>query len=224
MIPAAGVGRRMGNKQPKQYLQLKGRSILEHSLEKLFTSEAVAGVAVGIAAGDEYWEKLDIRNKKLLGAYVGGAERINTVLNGLDFLSKWAAADDWVMVHDAVRPCVSPGDINLLIEKALQSNRSAILASPVTDTVKRVNADSTIEDTVNRAELMVAMTPQLFPIKLLRKALCNALDQNILSTDESSAVEMLGEKPLAITGRRSNIKITTVEDLQMANVFIDNQH
>lgn len=220
VIPAAGVGRRMGNSRPKQYLQLNGRSILEHSLEKLFTSKAVEGVAIGIAANDEYWGKLAIRNEKLLGSYVGGDERINTVLNGLRFLSKWAARDDWVMVHDAVRPCVSVKDINLLVDKAMQSNRSAILASPVIDTVKRLNSDGTIECTLNRDELILALTPQLFPYSLLQNALGSAVDRKIHSTDESAAVEMLGEKPLAVMGCRTNIKITTIEDLTLANILL----
>ncbi len=223
VVPAAGVGRRMGKNQPKQYLEIRGRSIIEHSLDKLFGCKAVAGVAVGIAPDDAYWEKLDIRNKKLLGAFVGGSERVNTVLNGLDFLSNWATGDDWVMVHDAARPCVSLKDINLLIDKSLEFNCSVILASPVTDTVKRVNACNVIQGTVNRDELMLAMTPQLFPVKLLRLALRTAIDNNIPTTDESAAVEKLGKKPLAIRGQRTNIKITTVDDLQLANIFIDEQ-
>ena len=220
IIPAAGVGRRMAISQPKQYLQLEGKTILEHSLDKLSSCEAVAGVAVGIADNDAYWHKLEISHENLLGTYVGGAQRIHTVLKGLEYISKWAAKDDWVMVHDAVRPCVEVADIDLLIERAMQLKCSAILATPVIDTVKKLNQNGVIETTLNREELMLAATPQLFPIALLQRALELALAQNILSTDESAAVEMLGELPLAIATRRSNIKITTAEDLQIAGIFL----
>ena len=223
IIPAAGVGRRMARSQPKQYLKLKGKTIIEHSLRQISRCSAVSGIVVGIAEDDDYWDKFEIKNKKLLGVYKGGTQRIHTVLNGLDFLSEWAGEDDWVMVHDAVRPCVCVEDVNKLVKQAMQSNRSAILASPVIETVKKINSDDEIETTLNREHLMLAMTPQLFPIKLLQQALRCAIDKAILSTDESAAVELLGLQPLAITGQRSNIKITTAEDLQIADLFLTDQ-
>ena len=224
VIPTAGIGRRMASTKPKQYLKLKGKTIIEHSLGQLSKCNAVSGIAVGIAESDSYWQKLNIKNKKFLGTYIGGSQRIHTVLNGLDYLSQWVGEQDWVMVHDAVRPCVRVEDIDLLVEHALRLNQSAILASPVIDTVKKINANAEIQTTLNRDVLMLAMTPQLFPFKLLQKALKSAIDKDIVSTDESAAVEILGLQPLAITGQRSNIKITTAEDLQIANLFLDDHN
>ena len=221
IIPAAGLGRRMAVATPKQYLKLNGKTIVEHSLEQLCRCEKVAGVVVGVAENDEYWDRSGINNDKLLGTYHGGAQRIHTVLKGLEFLSKWAAKEDWVMVHDAVRPCVGLDDINLLIEQAMQFKCSAILASSVIDTVKKINSQSQIVSTLDRDDLMLALTPQLFPVKLLQQALKSSIDRNILSTDESAAVEMLGEKPLIVKGCRSNIKITTAEDLKIAKLFLN---
>lgn len=221
LVPAAGIGRRMASQQPKQYLKIHGKTILEHSLERLSRCDYVAGIAVGIAEQDTYWAELNITDQKLLGSYVGGVERIHTVVNGLDFISAWAAEGDWVMIHDAVRPCVRPEDINRLVEQALRFNRSAILATPVVDTVKKVNSQSFIQATLNRDELMLAATPQLFPLARLEQSLKAAIDQCVLSTDESAAVELLGESPLAVRTDRTNIKITTAEDLAVAELFLD---
>ena len=222
VIPAAGVGRRMAHSVPKQYLKVQGKTILEHSLDQLCRCEFVAGVAVGIAANDDYWDLLEIKNEKLLGSYLGGIERIHTVMKGLEFLSGWAAKEDWVMVHDAVRPCVALEDINRLVDQARRLNRSAILATPVIDTVKKVTTQGGIQATLNRDELMLAATPQLFPIARLKQALQSAVDRAILSTDESAAVEMLGDSPLVVRAERSNIKITTSEDLPIAEMILQN--
>lgn len=223
MIPAAGVGLRLAGSKPKQYLEIGGMSIIEHTLARLCACEAVKGIVVGIAQNDDFWEKLGFNHKKLLGTFHGGSARVITVLNGLSYLSNQAGADDWVMVHDAVRPCVTLADIDLLIGSAVQAKYGAILASPVIDTIKRVNAGGGIENTLNRDELMAAMTPQLFPYRILHKALRHAVDQNMLTTDESAAVELLGHKPLAVRGCRSNIKITTIEDLRIAEMIIGDQ-
>lgn len=223
IIPAAGIGRRLGATTPKQYLKLMGKTILEHSLEKMLACDRLSGTVVGIAPDDVVWPALGIGHPRLLGAYPGGVERVNTVIHGLDFLSSRAAPADWVLVHDAVRPCVSPERIEALINRGLASDYGAILASRVVDTIKRVDANGRIGQTLDRRALMLATTPQLFPIRLLRQALDRAIEQQLEITDESSAIEALGRMPLAIEDRRDNIKITRAEDLDLARLILDQQ-
>ncbi len=221
IIPAAGMGRRMGADLPKQYLQIADKTILGHSINKLLGCELVAGVAVGIAENDEYWSSLYIDHARFLGSYSGGRERIHTVLNGLEFLQDHANGNDWILVHDAVRPCVEIEDIRRLIEKGLKNESGAILANKVVDTVKQINKQNEIQQTLDRNQLALAQTPQLFPLSVLKKALSLAVDNNQLSTDESAAVEALGLKPIVIEGSRTNIKITASEDLKLAELIIN---
>jgi len=216
IIPAAGIGKRMNSTIPKQYIQLAGKTILEHSVSKLLASHEVAGAIVGICANDENWNQLKIDHPRFLNSYSGGSERIHTVLNGLQYLQNHASEKDWVLVHDAVRPCVEVEDINKLIKCGLKSESGAILAHKIVDTVKRVNEKEEIQKTLDRNELVLAATPQLFPISLLKKALTQAIEKGKISTDESAAVEALGLNPLIIEGKRTNIKITAAEDLEIA--------
>ena len=217
------MGKRMAQNLPKQYLKLNGKTIIEHSLVRLLNLDRVSGVVVGIAETDQFWSKLAVKHEKFLGIYTGGSERIHTVLKGLEYLSQWAQPEDWVMVHDAVRPCVSETDITALINNGLESKTGAILAARVVDTIKKVNPNGVIESTANRDEFMLAMTPQLFPIQLLTRALHSALGKNKLSTDESGAVEEIGRQPVVVEGQRNNIKITTSEDLELARVVLKQQ-
>ena len=210
----------MGAELPKQYLQVAGKTVLEHSINKLLDCNLIAGVAVGVAENDEHWVDLKITHSRFVGHYQGGAERIHTVLNGLDFLQNHAGDRDWVLVHDAVRPCIKVADINYLIEQGLETQAGAILANKVVDTVKKINSEDQIQQTINRSELALAQTPQLFPLKILKKALNSALENNQLSTDESAAVEALGLEPIVIEGNRTNVKITTPEDLELAELLI----
>ena len=221
LIPAAGIGKRVGSTIPKQYLQLADKTVLEHSIDKLLSCDAVVGLVVGIAENDFHWNQLDINHPRFLGDYPGGKERIHTVLNGLDFLQTHASENDWVLVHDAVRPCVDVEDIERLIRVGLNSECGVILANKVVDTVKQISCEDEIQQTLNRNELALAATPQLFPINLLKKALNQALKQEQLSTDESAAVEALGLKPLIVEGKRTNIKITTPDDLELMKFIFD---
>ena len=220
LIPAAGIGKRMHSVVPKQYLKLSDKTVLEHSIEKLLSCDAITGLAVGIARNDAYWSKLNINHLRFLGSYSGGKERIHTVLNGLEYLADHVTENDWVLVHDAVRPCVELKDVEQLIDKGLKSESGAILANRVVDTVKRIKGKDKIQETVDRNYLALAATPQLFPITLLKTALTHALETNQLSTDESAAVEALGMSPIIVEGKRTNIKITTPEDLELARLII----
>ena len=220
IIPAAGIGKRMGGELPKQYLKLAGKTVLEHSIDKLLGCDSISGVVVGIADIDANWNQLNIHHSRFIGDYQGGEERIHTVLKGLQFLENHASKNDWAMVHDAVRPCIDIEDIEKLIQHCQKNKTGAILANKVVDTVKKINSKNEIQQTVDRNDLAFAATPQLFPIRILKRALTQAIDCGQLSTDESAAVEGLGLKPIIVEGKRTNIKITTPDDLELAKLII----
>ena len=222
IIPAAGVGRRMGSDTPKQYLLLDERTVVEHTLSVFDSHPAISEVIIAISENDEYWSSLNIALSKPLHVVDGGKERCDSVLNALTFLQKRANADDWVLVHDAARPCLRTEDLNLLLEKCQSHAVGGILAVPVRDTMKRSDAN-TIKETVDRENLWHALTPQMFRFKLLKDALESALKKNNIITDEASAIELAGYQPLLVEGHADNIKITRPEDLTLAAFFIDQQ-
>lgn len=223
VVPAAGVGARMGGDLPKQYLQLGGKTILEHTLERLLTIPSVAGVVVALAKDDALWPSLAISRHPLIHRVDGAAERAGSVLNGLTYLQDKLQPQDWVLVHDAARPCVSLASIALLCESLLQDAVGGILAVPVSDTLKQLGAGSSIATTVDRRSLWRAQTPQLFRHKLLRDCLIQALADSETITDESSALEVCGYSPKVIEGREDNIKITRPDDLLLAAFILQQQ-
>jgi len=158
IVPAAGVGKRVGGPVPKQYLDLNGRPLIEWTLNCLLELELQQLIVV-VSAEDEYWPDLYILNNSRIQTAAGGKERCHSVLNGLDSLADMAAADDWVLVHDAARPCVRITDIRRLIEAAMAANQGGILAMPVRDTIKKSNDNNEIEDTIDRSSLWHAFTP-----------------------------------------------------------------
>jgi 2-C-methyl-D-erythritol 4-phosphate cytidylyltransferase len=225
VVPAAGSGSRMQAGVPKQYLPLVGRPILFHTLERLCTWPRLHGVWVGITAGDKHW--LALRKEcaqlpRFRGAYDGGAQRAETVLNGLRAVSAEAKDDDWVMVHDAVRPCIRHGDLDHLVE-AVREADGGLLALPVTDTVKRADGEGRVLDTVPRAGLWRALTPQMFRLGRLRLALEQALARDEEITDEAAAIERLGDRPRVVAGQPDNIKITLPADLALAELYLKRQ-
>lgn len=222
LVPAAGAGLRMGSAIPKQYLSLAGRPVLAHTLDRLCAHPKVSGVLVGIAADDAHWPTLRYRHRKFLGAFVGGQERMHTVLNGLAALGEQARDADWVLVHDAVRPCVRAEDIDALIEKGAHGD-GALLAVPVADTVKRVDAQQRVLETVARDGLWRALTPQMFRLTALRAALEAARAQALVLTDEAAAMERSGALPWVVHGHGDNIKITLPEDLPLAELYLQRQ-
>lgn len=223
IVPAAGSGARMRAAVPKQYLPLLGRPVIAHALERLCAPARVRGVLVGLAPDDEHWQRAAIHLPKLLGTFTGGGTRAQTVLNGLAALAAHARADDWVMVHDAVRPCLRADDVQRLIEGATASGDGGLLALPVSDTVKRVDGSSKVVETVARANLWRALTPQLFRVDRLETALRRALDRGVDATDEAAAIEADGGHPLVVAGHPDNIKITLPEDLPLAELFLRRQ-
>ncbi|MFL6622326.1 MAG: 2-C-methyl-D-erythritol 4-phosphate cytidylyltransferase [Sulfurifustis sp.] len=224
IVPAAGVGARMQAAVPKQYLPLLGRPVILHTLQRLCSYAPVRGVLVGVAPEDAYWPQLPTETLgKLAGTFIGGAVRAKTVLNGLVALADHARADDWVMVHDAVRPCVRHTDLDKLVAACNASSHGALLAAPVTDTVKRADASGAVLETVARAGLWRALTPQMFRLKQLRDALASAETDGVEMTDESAAIERRGGRPRVVEGASDNIKITRPADLAAAELFLTQQ-
>ncbi len=209
--------------RPKQYLPLLGRAMLLHTLERLGHYPRLRGLVVGIAADDAYWPTLAAETPTLLTTYVGGAERAQTVLNGLRALETYAAPDDWVLVHDAARPCVRHADVDSLLAAVAGHADGGLLALPLSDTVKRADHNGCIEETVARAGLWRALTPQVFRLAALRAALESAMRAGVEITDEASAMEYSGARPRLVHGHADNIKITVPEDLALAELFLREQ-
>lgn len=209
---------------PKQYLSLQGRPIVLQTLDRICSCPQIRGVLVGIAPDDHYWPGLTVPPLgNFLGTFEGGSVRARTVLNGLAALSAYAGPTDWVIVHDAVRPCVRHADLEKLLGAARACPDGALLASPVADTVKRGDSDDRVQETVSRAGLWRALTPQMFSLEKLREALSDALGRGEEITDESAAMESMGARPVLVEGYPDNIKITHATDLVLADLFLKRQ-
>lgn len=220
VLAAAGAGRRLGAASPKQYLCLAGRSILEHSLDRLLALPAIRGGVVVLAADDSRFSALNYTADKPLWRAEGGAERCQSVLNGLLALDGRAAEDDWILVHDAARPCVRPADLARLVNELIDDPVGGLLAVPVRDTLKRADAQGRIVATEPRDAFWQAQTPQMFRYGVLRRALQASITAGRPVTDEAAAVEALGLRPRLITGHYDNLKITTAEDLLLAEYYL----
>ncbi|MEZ9762152.1 2-C-methyl-D-erythritol 4-phosphate cytidylyltransferase [Vibrio splendidus] len=218
VVPAAGVGSRMKADRPKQYLQIHGKTILEHTVEKLLSHPQVSKIVVAVSDDDPYYPELPLNLNPQVIRVSGGTERADSVLSALDYIAQQQLSD-WVMVHDAARPCIQLSDIDKLISGAMTHDVGAILAAPVRDTMKR-GAQGQIEHTVDRVDLWHALTPQMFRSKPLRKVLSEALKQGVSITDEASAFEWKGLSPALIAGRSDNFKITQPEDLALAEFYL----
>ncbi len=220
VVPAAGVGRRMGSDIPKQYLPLNGRRVIEHTLQRLLDHPRIERILVALSPEDAWWPGTDHARHAGLITLDGGAERCHSVLHALDRLSGMAADDDWVLVHDAARPCLRSGDIDALMEGVADHPAGGLLGMPVRDTMKRADRSGQVAETVCREGLWHAFTPQMFRLGLLRDALSRALEQGVQVTDEASAMELAGHSPRLIAGRPDNIKITRPEDLALAAFYL----
>jgi 2-C-methyl-D-erythritol 4-phosphate cytidylyltransferase/2-C-methyl-D-erythritol 2,4-cyclodiphosphate synthase len=221
IVPAAGRGERFAPSSalPKQYTPLLGRTVLEWSLRVLLAEPTIHAIVVVLGAGDGHWENLaaKLASPKLLTT-IGGASRQDSVINGLDFLASRAAEEDWILVHDAARPCLSGDDLAALAEaigrQASGEIEGAVLAAPVVDTVKRArNGDV---ETIDREGLWRALTPQVFRFAQLRRALKDAARVGAAVTDEAQAMERIGVRPVLVPGSPFNIKVTRAEDLGLA--------
>lgn len=214
----------MGAERPKQYLQLSGRMIIEHTLERLCGHPKVAGVTVAVAQDDPWWERVRLTGVMAPRRCQGGGERYQSVLNGLGSLSEHGAEqNDWVLVHDAVRPCVRREDIVRLISEGGAHPVGGVLGVPVRDTIKRVDIESNVEETVSRDGLWHALTPQMFRLGALTKALERAQKDGVNVTDEAQAMERTGAFPRMVEGYSDNLKITTSADLALAELYLQAQ-
>lgn len=220
IVPAAGIGFRMNSQIPKQYLKIGPMTILEHTLNKLLTHPKIDKVVVVISAKDNLFNKLPIATHNKISTVFGGETRADSVLAGLNLLDD----DDWALVHDAARPCVDQNDITRLIETVMNLQLGGILATRISDTIKRAyrNNDAIIEQSEDRAFLWGAATPQLFKAGELKSCLLQALSHHITITDEASAIEYCGGHPLLVECRRDNIKITRPEDIALATFYLTN--
>lgn len=215
VIPAAGVGARMAADRPKQYLQLSGRTILEHSLDCFLGHPSLKGIVVSVAADDPFWPGLGCANDPRIQRAAGGRERADSVLNALLLLHAQGAADnDWVLVHDAARPNLARDDLDRLLQELADDPVGGLLAVPARDTLKRADANGRVEATVDRSTIWQAYTPQMFRLGALHRALADSLVAGVAITDEASAIEWAGQAPRLIEGRNDNIKVTRPEDLE----------
>ncbi len=216
IVPASGVGARMQGAVPKQYLQLCGKSILEHTLDRLLSFKQIDGVVLVLREEDRTWQTLNYQSRKPLITATGGEERQHSVFSGLLKLLEIETADPLVMVHDAVRPLVSHQDLQRLIKSAKHNPAGAILGVPVSDTLKRQDDQTNVAETVERGGLWRAFTPQLFRAKLLLKAFEHVSENNLPITDDAAAIEALGMRPALVECSVQNIKITHPQDLELA--------
>jgi 2-C-methyl-D-erythritol 4-phosphate cytidylyltransferase len=210
----------MGSAIPKQYLELQGRPVLEHTLERLIQHPDIVGTYVVIADDDDRWESSAFAGHPEIVRVKGGAERCHSVLNALVQLRQTADPEDWVLVHDAARPCLRSGDLDTLINSLRDHPVGGLLGMPVRDTMKRSNPQGVIQETVVRENLWHAFTPQMFRLGILHQALQDALEQGVEVTDDAAAMELAGHQPLMIQGHADNIKITRPEDLALAAFYL----
>lgn len=220
VVPAAGIGSRMQADRPKQYLTIGSQTILEHTLLKLAAHPAISRVVVALSPVDQYFSQLPLQNASWLTIVDGGSSRAESVNNALSEL----ADNEWALVHDAARPCVSSSDISRLIERTdAEQFSGGILATPVRDTMKRAcaeNAYPVVLKTEERDNLWHALTPQLFRAGKLRAALAAALEAGAVVTDEASAMEFVGYTVELIDSDPANIKITRPADLPLAQFYL----
>jgi 2-C-methyl-D-erythritol 4-phosphate cytidylyltransferase len=203
-------------------MELKGRRVIEHSLARLLSHPGIAGVYLALSPEDAWWSQTQFAGHPAVHRVVGGRERCHSVLNALDALADRASDFDWVLVHDAARPCLRLTDIDQLF--ALEAHPvGALLGVPVRDTIKKADEMGSILHTVEREHLWHAFTPQMFRLGALRRALGEALREGRVVTDEASAMEFAGWHPQLVEGHADNIKITRPEDLLLAGFYLEQQ-
>ena len=217
IVPAAGIGSRMQSVIPKQYLTINQKSILEHTLARLACVSEIDQICVAISPDDMWFGDIKLDPTRF-SQVLGGKERADTVFNALIYLKDQGY--DWVLVHDAARPLVKVDDIKLLMTQCIAHNQGGILAAKVKDTIKR--GGTCIEETVPRDDLWQALTPQMFKPDELYQALYHGIKQSAVITDEASAMELSGHQVMLVSGRSDNIKITTPEDLALAEFYLKN--
>ena len=222
IVPAAGLGTRIGDPVPKQYIPLRGRPMMFHSVETLASISRIECVCVVLAPLDRHWGEHDWSSlsSKVEPRFVGGATRAQSVMNGLKELAPRLAKDDFVLVHDAARPCIYPELVEQFLDEVGDDPVGGLLAMPVADTLKSADENLRVAATIPRINLWRAQTPQMFRADLLRRGLEIRPD----ATDEAQAVEAVGySAPRLVQGENSNIKVTFAEDLFLAGMILDHK-
>ncbi len=220
VVPAAGIGARMGADLPKQYLPLAGASVLEHSLRALLACSRLAAVIVALHPEDTRAQSLPVFADPRVQRVTGGAQRSDSVHLALAALLQQADPRDWVLVHDAARPCLRAADVEALIAAVTASDRGAILAEPIVDTVKQAGDDGLVQRTLDRRGLWRAQTPQMFRLGELHDALQDAARRGLAITDEASAMELAGHPVQLVSGPARNLKVTLPADLELARWYL----
>jgi len=217
LIPAAGVGARMGASAPKQYIRIGGKPMLRHTLDAFLSSDLIAHTFIVVSPDDPYIDSV-APNHGVTVLRCGGASRMESVRNGLAVLASTLAPSDWVLVHDAARPGLTAELIEKLISATGEHPVGGLLGLPVVDTVKRC-IEGEACGTIPRNGLWLAQTPQMFRYQLLRQALNAATDPNTI-TDDASAVEALGLTPKLVEGHPRNLKVTLPDDIRIAELYL----
>ena len=223
IVPAAGVGARMQADRPKQYLECAGKTILEHALSRLLSWPRLSKLVVALDPADQYFSSLSCSEHAQLMTCEGGAERSDSVLSALESLSSVAEADDWILVHDAARPCIRHTQLEKLASELGSCSVGGLLALPVSDTVKRAGDRDKVVETLDRSMLWLAQTPQMFRYRLLLDAMRAVRDAGETITDEASAIERAGMSPRLVVGSHSNIKVTHRQDLALAEHWLTSE-
>ncbi len=216
IVPAGGSGARYGTVLPKQYSVIAGRTVIEHSLRALQSCSAIEHIFVNVQHNDEYADEVVAAVPGVTILRCAGATRAETVQSALAAIARQIKRDAWVLVHDAARPCVLPSDVARLIESAGAHGVGGLLATPVSDTLKRGTAGNEIAETISRDKMWRAQTPQMFRYETLVHALNASPDV----TDEAQAIEALGMTPLLVAGSGRNIKVTLPEDAELAEFYL----
>ena len=224
VVPAAGRGTRFGGELPKQYLEVAGRPLMAYALDALLSHPSIGGAMVVLADDDRHWRGWEALAGKPVMTCIGGAERADSVLAGLNALPDTVRADAFVLVHDAARPNLSHADLDRLLDLGTGDPVGAILAAPVRDTLKFAGDDGGIDRTEPRERLWRAFTPQLFRRMQLSRALAAACASGTVITDESMAMERQGLRPLLVEGSEDNFKVTTPADLARFEYVLSQRH
>ncbi|MDW3095191.1 MAG: 2-C-methyl-D-erythritol 4-phosphate cytidylyltransferase [Gammaproteobacteria bacterium] len=220
VIPAAGIGERVGSSLPKQYLKIAGKTILEHAISPFIKNSCIAGITIALNQQDVHFDELNIKTRsQKIHTVIGGATRAHSVLNALNSFEAQLDKDDFVLVHDAARPCLTMSDLEKLIGVCIQHDVGGIVGSPMPDTIKQVEKGN-IENTLDRENIWRAYTPQMFKFEVLRSAILKAFADNVRITDEANALEYVGYKPCMVEGDSQNLKITTAEDVSIAEMIL----
>jgi 2-C-methyl-D-erythritol 4-phosphate cytidylyltransferase len=223
VMPAAGSGRRFSADIPKQYASLGGATVIEHALAPFEADPDCAGIVVAVAADDTLWPAIAARRTRLIETAPGGSERAHSVHSGLIVLGARVRDDDWIMVHDAARPCLGQDDLATLKKELAAHEVGGLLAVPLADTLKRAahsGVSSVVASTIDRDGVWRAVTPQMFRFGMLLRALEMALATQRSPTDEAQALEWAGHRPRLVAGRADNIKVTTADDLRLATAIL----